>query len=199
MFDKILIANRGEIACRIIKTARRMGVRTVAVFSEADAGAPPCPSRRRGDLHRPGGGARSPISSAKKSSPRPSRPGAKAIHPGYGFLSENEGFCRACDEAGIVFIGPPVGAIRAMGSKSEAKKTDGRGWRAAHARLSRRRSGPRQVCCREPMPSAIPSSSRRRRAAAARACGWSRSARISWPIWPRANARRRRVSATPMC
>ena len=121
MFTKILIANRGEIACRVIKTARRMGIRTVAVYSEADAGArhvrmadeavcigapPPRESYLVVDK----------IIAAALAS------GAQAIHPGYGFLSENEEFAEACKNNGVVFIGPPVSAIRAMGSKSEAKK-----------------------------------------------------------------------------
>ena len=120
MFNKILIANRGEIACRVATTARRLGVRTVAVFSDADAGSRhvsfcdeavrlgPAPAREsylRGDL----------ILAAAKAT------GAEAIHPGYGFLSENEDFAQACAQAGIAFIGPPPAAIRAMGSKSEAK------------------------------------------------------------------------------
>jgi 3-methylcrotonyl-CoA carboxylase alpha subunit len=120
MFSKILIANRGEIACRVAATARRLGVRTVAVYSDADAAAKhvaacdeavrlgPAPAREsylRGEL----------IIAAAKAT------GAQAIHPGYGFLSENEDFAQACADAGIVFIGPPPSAIRAMGSKSEAK------------------------------------------------------------------------------
>ena len=121
MFDKILIANRGEIACRIIKTARRMGVATVAVYSEADA-----MSRhvRMADeaVFIGAAPARESYLVIDKIIAAAKRTGAQAIHPGYGFLSENEAFCHACDEAGIVFIGPPVGAIRAMGSKSEAKK-----------------------------------------------------------------------------
>ncbi|HEX7270571.1 MAG TPA: acetyl/propionyl/methylcrotonyl-CoA carboxylase subunit alpha [Casimicrobiaceae bacterium] len=121
MFDKILIANRGEIACRVARTARRMGVRTVAVYSDADVGAlhvsacdeahrlgPPPP--RESYLN----GA-AIIAIAKES-------GAQAIHPGYGFLSENEGFAAAVAAAGLVFVGPPPAAIRAMGSKSESKR-----------------------------------------------------------------------------
>ena len=121
MFDKILIANRGEIACRVIKTARRMGVKTVAVYSEADAGARHVRMADEAVLIGPPAAKESYlvidkiIAAAKQTS-------AQAIHPGYGFLSENEDFCHACDEAGIVFIGPPVSAIHAMGSKSEAQK-----------------------------------------------------------------------------
>ena len=121
MFDKILIANRGEIACRIIKTARRMGVTTVAVYSEADAGARHV---RMADeaVFIGASPARESYLVIDKIIAAAKRTGAQAIHPGYGFLSENEAFCHACDEAGVVFIGPPVSAIRAMGSKSEAKK-----------------------------------------------------------------------------
>ncbi len=121
MFKKILIANRGEIACRVAATARGLGVRTVAVYSDADAnakhvavcdeayrlGPPPAKeSYLRGDLI---------IGIAKTS-------GAEAIHPGYGFLSENADFAEECAKAGIVFIGPPPAAIRAMGLKAESKQ-----------------------------------------------------------------------------
>jgi 3-methylcrotonyl-CoA carboxylase alpha subunit len=121
MFDKILIANRGEIACRIIKTARRMGVATVAVYSEADAGARHVRMADEAVFIGPSP-ARESYLVIDKIIDAAKRTGAQAIHPGYGFLSENEAFCHACDEASVVFIGPPVGAIRAMGSKSEAKK-----------------------------------------------------------------------------
>ncbi|GAA4822799.1 acetyl-CoA carboxylase biotin carboxylase subunit [Sphingosinicella ginsenosidimutans] len=121
MFKKILIANRGEIACRVIRTARRMGIATVAVYSDADARAPhvkladeavrlgPPPageSYLKADL----------IIDACKAT------GAEAVHPGYGFLSERESFARALAEAGIAFIGPPPNAIAAMGDKIESKK-----------------------------------------------------------------------------
>jgi 3-methylcrotonyl-CoA carboxylase alpha subunit len=120
MFEKILIANRGEIACRVIRTARRMGIRTVAVYSEADAralhveladeaypiGPPPA---RESYLH-----AGRILEAARHS-------GAQAIHPGYGFLSENADFAAASVAAGLSFIGPPASAIRAMGLKSAAK------------------------------------------------------------------------------
>ena len=120
MFNKILIANRGEIACRIIQTAKKMGIKTVAVYSDADRNA----------LHV------SQADEAVHIGPSPSSEsylvidniiqaalssGAQAIHPGYGFLSENADFCRQCDANNLIFIGPPVAAILAMGSKSAAK------------------------------------------------------------------------------
>ncbi|MBI1907057.1 MAG: acetyl/propionyl/methylcrotonyl-CoA carboxylase subunit alpha [Rhodocyclales bacterium] len=124
MFEKILIANRGEIACRVIKTARRMGVRTVAVYSEADANARHV--RLADEAVLIGSAAvRESYLVIDKIIAAAKATGAQAIHPGYGFLSENEAFCHACEREGIVFIGPPVGAIRAMGSKSEAKKIMG--------------------------------------------------------------------------
>ena len=121
MFNKILIANRGEIACRVIKTVRRMGIKTVAVYSEADAGARHVRLADEAVLIGPAA-ARESYLVIEKIIAAAKQTGAQAIHPGYGFLSENEDFCRACEQAGIVFIGPPVAAIHAMGSKSEAKK-----------------------------------------------------------------------------
>ena len=121
MFKKILIANRGEIACRVAATCRKLGVRTVAVYSDADANAKhvlacddavhigaaaPKESYLRGDR----------IIEAALAT------GAQAVHPGYGFLSENEGFAQACADAGLVFIGPPPSAIKAMGLKAESKQ-----------------------------------------------------------------------------
>jgi 3-methylcrotonyl-CoA carboxylase alpha subunit len=121
MFKKLLIANRGEIACRVMTTARRMGIRTVAVYSDADAGSRhvamadqavrlgPAAARDsylRGDL----------IVDAARAT------GADAVHPGYGFLSENESFAQTLADTGITFVGPPAFAIHAMGSKSEAKR-----------------------------------------------------------------------------
>jgi len=120
MFSAILIANRGEIACRVIRTARRMGIRTVAVYSEADAGARHAALADEAHLIAPAPARESylridRIIAAARAS------GAEAIHPGYGFLSENAWFAEACAAAGLVFIGPPPAAIRAMGSKSAAK------------------------------------------------------------------------------
>ena len=121
MFSKILIANRGEIACRVAATAKRLGVNTVAVYSDADreakhvavcdeavylGGSSPKDSYLKGDAI---------IAIAKET-------GAQAIHPGYGFLSENADFAQACQDAGLVFIGPSADAIRAMGGKSESKR-----------------------------------------------------------------------------
>jgi propionyl-CoA carboxylase alpha chain len=121
MFKKILIANRGEIACRVIKTAKKMGIKTVAVYSDADrealhvrmadeavhiGGSPAAQSYLLGDKI---------IAACKET-------GAEAVHPGYGFLSENAGFCEALTKAGLVFIGPPPKAIEAMGDKITSKK-----------------------------------------------------------------------------
>jgi 3-methylcrotonyl-CoA carboxylase alpha subunit len=120
MFRKVLIANRGEIACRIIRTARRLGIATVAVYSDADAGA--LHVEMADQAHRIGPPAPRDSylrSEAILAAARVS--GAEAIHPGYGFLSENAEFAEACAAAGLVFIGPPPAAIRAMGGKSEAK------------------------------------------------------------------------------
>jgi propionyl-CoA carboxylase alpha chain len=129
MFKKILIANRGEIACRVIKTARRMGIKTVAVYSEADRDAVHKAMADEAVLIGPAPAAQSYlvidkiIEAAKQT-------GAEAIHPGYGFLSENAAFAEALKAAGIAFIGPNVHAIKAMGDKIESKKA------AAAARVS---------------------------------------------------------------
>ena len=121
MFSKILIANRGEIACRVIRTARRLGIRTVAVYSDADRNARHVALADEA-VHIGPAAARESYLVADRIIAAARHTGAQAIHPGYGFLSENAGFAQACADAGLVFIGPPPAAIRAMGSKSEAKK-----------------------------------------------------------------------------
>jgi 3-methylcrotonyl-CoA carboxylase alpha subunit len=120
MFNKILIANRGEIACRVAATARRLGVRTVAVYSDADANAAHVAACDEA-LHIGGAAPRDSYLRIERILDAAQRTGAQAIHPGYGFLSENEAFAKACADAGIVFIGPPASAIAAMGSKAAAK------------------------------------------------------------------------------
>ena len=121
MFSKILIANRGEIACRVIKSAKAMGIKTVAVYSDADADALHVEMADEAVAVGPAASSESylvidKIVAACKQT------GAEAVHPGYGFLSENAAFAKALDDAGIAFIGPPIGAIKAMGDKIESKK-----------------------------------------------------------------------------
>ena len=120
MFSKILIANRGEIACRVIRTARLLGIRTVAVYSDADAKALHVEMADEAVNIGPAP-ARDSYLRAEAILDAARRTGAEAIHPGYGFLSENAAFAEACANAGVVFIGPPASSIRAMGGKSEAK------------------------------------------------------------------------------
>jgi geranyl-CoA carboxylase alpha subunit len=120
-FSTLLIANRGEIACRVIRTAHRLGYRTVAVYSDADAGAPHVRQADAAVRIGPAPAAESYLSvEALIAAARAS--GADAIHPGYGFLSERADFAEACAAAGLVFVGPPPAAIRAMGGKAEAKR-----------------------------------------------------------------------------
>jgi len=121
MFKKILIANRGEIACRVAATARRLGIRTVAVYSEADADAKHVAVCDEAVNIGPAPAKESYLCGDKLIAVALAT-GAEAIHPGYGFLSENAEFADACAEAGLVFIGPPASAMRAMGSKSAAKQ-----------------------------------------------------------------------------
>jgi 3-methylcrotonyl-CoA carboxylase alpha subunit len=121
MFESILIANRGEIACRVIRTARRLGLRTVAVYSEADASAQHVAMADRARLIGPPAAADSYLKIDAVIAAATAE-GVQAIHPGYGFLAENAAFAEACTKAKIAFIGPPAAAIRAMGSKSAAKE-----------------------------------------------------------------------------
>lgn len=121
MFSKILIANRGEIAVRVARTARRMGIQTVAVYSDADRDAMHVAACE--EAHYLGGAApKDSYLRGDKVLEIAKRTGAQAIHPGYGFLSENEAFAQQCADAGIVFIGPPPAAIQAMGLKAESKR-----------------------------------------------------------------------------
>ena len=120
MFNKLLIANRGEIACRIARTAHRLGLRTVAVYSDADVGAQHV---MMADEAVCIGGVAAAESYLKSEAivAAAVRTGADAVHPGYGFLSENAEFAEACFAAGVTFVGPPPRAIRAMAAKHTAK------------------------------------------------------------------------------
>ncbi|MFH8340409.1 biotin carboxylase N-terminal domain-containing protein [Streptomyces sp. AM6-12] len=122
MFDTVLVANRGEIAVRVIRTLRELGVRSVAVFSDADAGARHVREADTAVRIGPAPASESYLS-VERLLEAAARTGAQAIHPGYGFLAENAAFARACEEAGLVFIGPPADAIALMGDKIRAKET----------------------------------------------------------------------------
>jgi 3-methylcrotonyl-CoA carboxylase alpha subunit len=121
MFKKILIANRGEIACRVAATARRMAIQTVAVYSDADARAKHVAACDEA-VHLGGSAPKDSYLRWERIIEAARATGAEAIHPGYGFLSENEEFAQACADAGLVFIGPPPSAIQAMGLKAESKQ-----------------------------------------------------------------------------
>ena len=121
MFNKILIANRGEIACRVAATAKRLGVKTVAVYSDADANAKHVAVCDEA-VHIGGSAPKDSYLRWERIIDAAKATGAQAIHPGYGFLSENEDFAKACADAGLVFIGPPASAINAMGLKAESKR-----------------------------------------------------------------------------
>jgi propionyl-CoA carboxylase alpha chain len=121
LFSKILIANRGEVAVRIIRTCRRLGIATVVVYSEADAGSLAVEMADESVLIGPAPAAQSYLV-AEKIIAACRATGAEAVHPGFGFLSERADFARACAEAGIVFIGPNPHAIDAMGDKIASKR-----------------------------------------------------------------------------
>jgi 3-methylcrotonyl-CoA carboxylase alpha subunit len=121
VFKKILIANRGEIACRVAATARRMGIQSVAVYSDADATAKHVAACDEA-IHIGGSAPKDSYLRWERILEAAKASGAQAVHPGYGFLSENEAFAQACADAGLVFIGPPPSAIKAMGLKAESKQ-----------------------------------------------------------------------------
>lgn len=168
MITALLVANRGEIACRIFRTCRELGIATVAVYSDADAGAlhvreadtavrlpgaAPGDTYLRGDL----------VVAAALAA------GADAVHPGYGFLSENAGFAQAVEDAGLVWVGPPPKAIELMASKTRAKEL---------MAASRRAPRPPSTPAPPPWPT-CPCCSRRRRAAAAGGC----ASCGNWVLW----------------
>ena len=121
MFQKILIANRGEIACRVAATAKRLGIQTVAVYSDADAQAKHVQACDQA-VHIGGSAPKDSYLRWQAILEAAKATGAQAIHPGYGFLSENEDFAHACAQAGLAFIGPRPESIRAMGLKAESKQ-----------------------------------------------------------------------------
>ncbi len=200
MFKKILIANRGEIACRVAATARRLGLHTVAVYSDADAQrqARGTPATRRCTLaaQRP----KTATCSWERIIASGSRPRAlQAIHPGYGFLSENEEFAQACADAGLVFIGPPASAIAAMGLKAESKRLMEQAGVPLVPGYHGADQDPALAAGARPTASATPRSSRPAQAVAARACALWKSPKTLPPPWPAASAKRSTALAAMRC
>ena len=198
MFSKILIANRGEIACRVIKTAKRLGIKTVAVYSDADRNARHVAMADEA-VHIGPSAARESYLVGDRIIDAARRTGAPAIHPGYGFLSENAGFADACAAAGFVFIGPPAASIRAMGSKSEAKKIMEKAGVPLVPGYHGDDQSPELLASEgreDRLPGADQGLGRRRRQGE---CAWSRAPRSSPTRWPGPSARPRPRSPTIMC
>ena len=139
MFANVLIANRGEIACRIVRTARRMGMRSIALHTPVDRGA--LFTRLADEAHEIGEGANGYLDQAAIIA-LAKKVGAECLHPGYGFLSENADFAEACAKAGVVFVGPPAGGDADDGLEKLGQGADAAGRRAGRARLSWRQPEP---------------------------------------------------------
>ena len=140
MIKRLLIANRGEIAVRIIRACRELGIESVAVYSDADAQRAARRGRRSRRRDRPGAGRARAICRFRSLIAAARAHGADAVHPGYGFLSENAAFAAACEQAGLIFVGPPADVIARMGSKIDARRLMAGGRRAGRARRDARRS-----------------------------------------------------------
>ena len=196
MFRSVLIANRGEIACRIARTAKRLGLRTIAVYSAADAARAARAVVRRGALHRPGAERATAISSIERHRSRwRRRPAPNACIRATAFSPRTPISPKPATQAGIVFVGPPAAAIRAMGVKDRAKTLDGKGRRAGRAGLSRRTAGreiPQGESLRDRLSGADQAGGRRRRP---RPAPGRQARRIRSRARRRRSARRNRRSA----